>query len=169
MKIIRILEALLSRIVNAALVGLFIVMTLLAIAQVFLRYSLNAGIPWADQAARELVLWVGILGTVLATREDKHFQIDVLTRFLNQRNQKLFRAFSDFVAGVVCFFLGKASLTFLGIDTGETTFLNIPVVIVGLIIPLGFYLMMIQFGFRSVINLIEGFQGINPNEHVEVS
>jgi TRAP-type C4-dicarboxylate transport system permease small subunit len=167
MRIIRLVEALLSRAVSAALVVLFIVMTLLAMVQVFLRYFFNAGIPWADIAARELVMWVGILGAVLATKEDKHFQIDVLTRFLAQRKQKWFRSFSDFVAGVVCYFLGKASLTFLGIDAGETTFLNIPVVIVELIIPVGFYLLMVQFGFRSVINLVEGFRAVNSNEHVE--
>src|SRR6267378_4438673 len=63
-----------------------------------------------------------------------------------------------FLAAVICFFLGQASVTFLSLDPETRTFLDIPIFIVELIIPAGFYLMMIRFVLRMAFNLIEIFQ-----------
>lgn len=158
MKTLRILDRTLTGIVNVTLVMLFSVMLSLAVVQVFLRYFFNGGIPWGDIAARSLVIWVGFLGAVLATRDDKHFHIDVLTRFLKQRHQLVFQSVSNLFAAAVCYFLGQASITFVNLDSGNKTFLNIPLMIIEVIIPIGFFLMMIQFVLRAIIGFSEGYQ-----------
>jgi len=150
-----------------ALVTLFGVMMSLAFIQVFLRYFFNNSILWGDTATRTLVIWVGFLGAVIATGENKHFHIDVLTRFLKKRHETWFQSFSNLFAAVICFFLGQASVTFLGLDSETRTFLDIPIFIVELIIPAGFFLMMIRFVLRMAFNLIEIFQSGPPGQDME--
>jgi TRAP-type C4-dicarboxylate transport system permease small subunit len=163
MKIIQGIDTAITRVVNFSLVILFLGMAGLAIMQVFLRYFFNSGVMWADIAARNLVLWVGMLGGILATREVKHFHIDILTRFLSSRNQIWFRAFSDLFSAVICFFLGQASISFLALDTETRTFFNLPVVIIEVIIPIGFYLMMVQFLIRMILTLNEPHRNVPPS------
>ena len=167
MKIVRLIDGVLTRAVNITLVTLFVVMMSLAVIQVFLRYFFNSSILWGDIAARTLVIWVGILGAILATRDNKHFHIDVLTRFLSQRYQRWFLSLSNLFAAVVCFYLGQASITFLGLDSQSKTFLDIPLVYVELIIPVGFYLMTVQFLLRMIITLAEGEGTIPVTEPTE--
>jgi len=147
-KALHFLETTITRLVNGALILLFGVMMSLAVIQVFLRYFFNSSILWGDVTARNLVIWVGILGAILATGENKHFHVDVLSRFMNTRYQSWLQSITNLFAAVVCFFLGQAGITFLA-------FLNIPVVSVEIIAPIGFYLMMLLFAIRSVNNIIE--------------
>src|SRR2546426_7761896 len=86
-KVIQVVDSVLTRVVNIALITLFSVMMSLAFVQVCLRYFFNNSILWGDTASRTLVIWVGFLGAVIATGENKHFHIDVLTRFLKKRHQ----------------------------------------------------------------------------------
>ena len=162
LKFFRLTDRILTGFVSAVLVTLFLVMFGLAVVQVFLRYVFNSGIPWADILARNLVLWVGILGAFLAVKEDKHFQIDVLTRFLSTRYQVWYRGVSYIFAAVICYFLGYASVTMLGQDMANKTFLNIPIVAVEIIIPVGFYLMMVQFVLRTILIMDEKRSHVAP-------
>src|SRR5690606_32189096 len=66
---------------DALLVGVFLAMLLLAGAQIVMRNFFGTGLAWIDPLLRILVLWVGMLGAVVATREDRHINIDVLSRF----------------------------------------------------------------------------------------
>ena len=167
LKIVHLIDDSLTRIVNAALVLLFTVMAGLAATGVFLRFFFNSGTAWGDIAARTLVIWVGFLGAVLATRDDKHFHIDVLRRFLRPHHQLWFRSLSDLFSAVVCFFLGQASVTFVELDSGNKTFLDIPIPAVEIIVPIGFYLMTIQFGLRMIINLVDGFRATSASGEKE--
>lgn len=134
--------------VNGILVALFLGMLGIAAAQVILRYVFDSGIVWGDPAARTLVLWVGFLGAVLTTRDNKHFQIDLLTRFLPTRAQLWFHRFSNLFAAVVCLVLAQTSISFLSFESDTRGFLNLPVAIVDVIIPAGFCLMAVQFALR---------------------
>jgi TRAP-type C4-dicarboxylate transport system permease small subunit len=159
MKILHSIDHAIARVVNAALVLLFMVMLVLAVTQVSLRYFFNYGIAWADIAARNLVMWVGFLGGALATQENKHFHIDILTRFLNKRFQLWFQTFSYLFAAAICYFLGQASVTFLGLDSDAKTFLDLPTFYVELIVPVGFFLMMVQFVLRAAITSVDAARG----------
>lgn len=157
MKILHTFDRTLTAAVSAALVISFAVMLGLAAVQVFLRGAFHTGLLWGDVAARHLVIWVGFFGAYLATRENKHFQIDILTRFLSERLRIWFAAFSDLFAAVICYLLMQASFTYVevGLDPESILFLNIPGVAVAMIVPIGFGLIMIQFLLRMVENLVQ--------------
>jgi TRAP-type C4-dicarboxylate transport system permease small subunit len=96
------IDRMLRRAVDTLLVALFAVMLGLSAIQIVLRYVLGTGMPWAEVASRNLVLWVGLLGAVLATAHTKHFQLDVLTRFLNEQLKRWFDVFAESFGAIVC-------------------------------------------------------------------
>ena len=161
MKILHALDRALTATVTAVLVLIFGVMLGLAALQVILRTGFQTGLLWGDVAARHLVIWVGFLGAFLATRENKHFHIDVLTRFLSPGIRLWFNAFSDLFAAAICYLLMSASITFLnvGMDADSTSFLHIPQRTVALIVPVGFGLIMVQFLIRMIESIVEAAGG----------
>ncbi len=161
MKFLRTVDRALTAIVTTVLVLSFGVMLGLAALQVILRTAVQEGIIWGDVAARHLVLWVGFFGAYLATRENRHFRIDILTRFLHERIRLWFAAFSDLFAAVVCYFLFRASVTFVnvGMDPEATLFLHIPQTLVAWIVPGGFVLIMLQFLIRMVESIRSALEG----------
>jgi TRAP-type C4-dicarboxylate transport system permease small subunit len=156
MNIIRAFDRWLTATVTALLVSAFAIMLGLAALQVFLRLFFHTGVIWGDVAARNLVIWVGFFGAFLATRENKQFRIDVLTRLFSPRFRLWFAVVTDLFAAVVCGFLAKAGFTFVkvGIDPESTVFLHIPQTVVAMIVPVGFGLLVVQFLIRMLESIV---------------
>ena len=53
-------------------------MILLASSQIFLRNFFDFGFSWSDPLLRVMVLWLGLLGALAASRDGKHITIDAL-------------------------------------------------------------------------------------------
>ena len=166
MKVLRALDRVLTKVVTWLLMFFFVMMLGIAALQVLLRLFFHTGIIWGDIAARHMVLWVGFFGAYMATREDKHFHIDVLTRFLHPKLKAWFGAFSDLFAIVICYFMLQASLTFVevGMDADSMLFLQVPQRAAAIIVPLGFGLILIQFLLRMIENIVRGVRGHEAEE-----
>ena len=82
MKILDTINSWIEKAETVLLVVILSVMILLSFLQVLLRNFFEQGILWGDILIRNLVLWVGFIGASLATRENKHINIDLFTRFL---------------------------------------------------------------------------------------
>ncbi len=166
MSVLRAFDRFLTKAVTWLLMFFFVMMLGIAALQVLLRLFLHTGIIWGDIAARHMVLWVGFFGAYMATREDKHFHIDVLTRFLNPKLRSWFSAFSDLFAIVVCCFMLQASVTFIevGMDADSMLFLQISQRMAAMILPVGFGLIMVQFLLRMIVNVVAGVHGPAPEE-----
>lgn len=164
MKITRLIDRVLTAVVTVVLICAFSIMLGLAVLQVFLRDTFHTSIGWGDVAARQLVIWVGFLGAYLATRSNKHFHIDVLTRFLGPRVRLWFDAFSDLFAALICVLLVIASRTFVtvGLDADATLFLGIPQTVAAAIMPAGFGLITVQFVLRTIEGLTTAIRGVPP-------
>lgn len=163
MSALRSLDRALTKLVTALLVLFFVAMLGIAALQVILRLFFHTGILWGDIAARHMVLWVGFFGAYMATREDKHFHIDVLTRFLHVRLRAWFSAFSDLFAVVICYFMLRASLTFIyeGMDADALLFMQVTQRSAAIIVPAGFALIMLQFLLRMIENIA---RAVHPGE-----
>ena len=70
----------LRRIEDALLVVLLTSMIGVAVAQIFLRNFFDSGLYWGDAAVRVMVLWVAMVGAMLASRNDEHIRIDIAER-----------------------------------------------------------------------------------------
>lgn len=151
-RIAQAIERQVERAIRALLVVLFSLMLGLSTLQIALRFSFGTSIPWADQAARAPVLWCGLLGSVLATQANRHFSIDVVTRFLAPATRRRFRVVAEVLTAVVCCALVWASFDFLtiGVARSEEAFAGVPVFAIAMIFPTSFALMALQFIFRAL-------------------
>lgn len=135
---------------DALLVILLFATMLIACAQIILRNGFSSGLSWADPALKMLVLYLTIVGSVVATRENKHLSIDVLSKFLPDKLNRIVQKFTHGFAALICFFMAFYSIELLRIslEFNDRTFSNIPVWILQLIMPLGFGLMSLRFVYN---------------------
>jgi len=128
------------------------VMILLAFLQIVLRNYFTTGLDWGDQLLRNLVLWIGFIGATLATKEGKHINIDVVSRWLAPRGKNIVTLITYLFSFFICCLLTYAALKFIKneVQMKNMTFLNIPAWIPAMILPLTFILMSFRFGLRSL-------------------
>ena len=66
------LNRLISRLEDSLLIGLVASLLLLAVAQIVLRNAFGEGILWAEPVMRIAVLWIAMIGGMVACREGGH-------------------------------------------------------------------------------------------------
>ena len=141
-------------------------MILLSFSQVLLRTFFHGGFTWADAMLRNMVLWVGFIGASLATKNDRHIEIDALTKFLSQK----WKAAADVLTSTVSFLIGLvfiyASYHFVNMEyqSGTKTFLEVPFWVVQMIIPVGFGFISLRFLIKVIedISYLKSHFGKNP-------
>ncbi len=134
---------------DALLVGVFLAMLLLAGAQIVMRNFFGTGLAWIDPLLRILVLWVGMLGAVVATREDRHINIDVLSRFAPPAVLPWLKRVVALATTMVCALLAWHTFRFVRDEYAysDVVVAGLPVWIWQSILPLGFTLMTWRFLF----------------------
>jgi C4-dicarboxylate transporter DctQ subunit len=128
-----------------------------AFVQIILRNVFATGLDWGDSLARNLVLWIGFIGATLATKEGKHINIEVVSRWLPSLGRNIVTRIIHLFSFFVCGGLTYAALKFIKneVQMGNRTFLELPAWVPELILPVTFILMTFRFGLRSFKNLSE--------------
>jgi len=141
------LDAKISQVETILVTILLTVMILMAFAQIVLRNFFSTGIDWGDALVRYLVVWVAFVGAAIATREGKHITIDLLSRWLTGIGPFAVQALANFISTVICSLLTVAAAKFIWFEAqmGGTAFLNLPVWVPELIMPVVFGLMTFRF------------------------
>jgi len=126
-------------------------MIILAFLQIVLRNFFFTGLDWGDSLLRNLVLWVGFVGATLATKEGKHINIDIVSRWLPSLGKNIVTLITHLFSFFICCALTYAAMKFIKneVEMGNRTFLNIPAWIPEMILPVTFILMSFRFGLRS--------------------
>jgi len=124
-------------------------MILLATYQITLRNFFAAGLPWADEALRIMVLWLAMLGAVAASRDDRHISIDVMSRVLPDKPRlwlaALINAFTAVVSLTLAWFSG--SFVIDSFEYAERLLGDLPAWAFQLIMPVAFFLV----GYRYLV------------------
>jgi len=60
---------------NRMLLLLGVIMTLLILLQVFFRFVIYVPFPWSEECARYLMIWMGMLGSVVALQHGRHIGV----------------------------------------------------------------------------------------------
>jgi TRAP-type C4-dicarboxylate transport system permease small subunit len=141
------LDAAISKVEKLLITILLTLMIMMAFSQIVLRNFFATGIDWGDALVRYLVVWVAFIGAAVATGEGKHITIDLLARWLTGASSIAIQALSCFFSAVICGLLTVAAAKFIGFEAqmGSSTFLNLPVWVPELIIPVTFGLMTLRF------------------------
>ncbi|OYV84986.1 MAG: hypothetical protein B7Z63_06135 [Ignavibacteriae bacterium 37-53-5] len=153
MKILRSIDAALTRAERYLVITLLSVMIFFAFLQVVLRNLFSSGIMWADILLRHILLWLGFLGAAIATSEHRHINIDALRRFFSPRIRAYVDMVTDLFAAFICFLLAKASWTFVMMEMEDKNMMleGIPSWYAEIILPVGFGLLVVHFVIRALL------------------
>lgn len=143
------------------LVSMLTAMMLVAVGQIIMREAFGAGFGWADELVRLMVLWLAMVGSVAACRENRHIRIDALSHVMPDIAVKLVRVLVDVFAASVCAVIAFQAWRYLQIEIeyGDEVLINTPAWIAHSIMPAAFGLMAYQFligALRQVGELVFG-------------
>jgi len=132
---------------DALLVGLLTAMILVAAAQILLRNLFDSAILWADPLLRVAVLWVGMIGAMVATRYDKQITIDAVSRFVPQHWKFRLRVITDlFTAAVSAVVAWSAFRLMMGDRAdGGLAIAFVPVWVCESILPVAFAVIAVRY------------------------
>ena len=141
-----------QRIEEAMLVLLLSSMIGIAAVQVVMRNFFDSGLYWGDSAVRVMVLWLAMLGAMVASRHDQHIRIDIASRFLpEQLKPYVDRLVSLFTCCILVIFAWY-SLEFVLIEYEFETpaFGVVPAWICEAIMPFGSTVMAVRYALLVV-------------------
>jgi C4-dicarboxylate transporter DctQ subunit len=132
---------------SGLLVGMLGVMIFLAAYQVLARNFFDTGILWGDSLVRVLVLWVTLLGAMVASRDDSHIRMDVLSQFLSDSGRAVLRRFGSAFTCIICAIFTWYSFEFVRMDyeAGIMAFAKIPAWWCEAIMPVGAGIMCLRY------------------------
>lgn len=148
------LVTLIHRLEDILLATLLIAMLLLASSQILLRNFLDIGIVWADPLLRIMVLWLGLLGALAASKTNKHITIDVLTRLMNDRAKRITRMFTSLFTACVAGIIAYHGARFVAFEyEAHTLVIGLPGWLFVTIIPFAFGLIALRYVLHFVTHL----------------
>ena len=156
----------LYRLEEAALALVLGSMIVLSSLQILLRGVFDAGIAWADPMLRVMVLWVGLLGAITASREGRQITVDVVSRLLSGRARAAVGAvtslFTAGVAGVLAYH--GARFVASEHEFASTAFSGVPAWALESVIPFAFAAIALRYLGHAVDDLWALLRGESPAE-----
>jgi len=129
------------------LVALLSLMVTIAVIQVVMRNFMGAGLIWAESLLRITVLWLALLGAMVASRNNEHIAIDVLVNKLPDSIRYWVMRLNCIITASICFFIAWYSLKFV-IDEyqyGGIAFGYIPHWLCEAIIPFSLFIIAVRY------------------------
>ncbi len=141
---------LLIRLEKGALCLLLFSMIGLSFSQVLMRNLFSCGFIWAGEILRAEVIWIAFIGAALATEQNGHIRIDIISRLLkSQSAQGVVALLTSLFTAAVSVLLFVAAVKYIGLvkpHSGASAFFGLPDWWLRLIIPYSFAAMAIRCG-----------------------
>jgi TRAP-type C4-dicarboxylate transport system permease small subunit len=149
----RLLRAL-TAVEDGLLVVLLTLMIVLAATQIVLRNLFDSSLLWADPALRVMVLWIGMIGAMVATRFDKQISVDAVSRYLPPRWKAGARVVTDLFTATVSCTLTWHSVRLILEDRmgGLMVFGSVPLWVCELALPLAFGVIGIRYLLLALLH-----------------
>lgn len=146
------------RLEDLLLVGLLLSMISIAFTQIVLRNGFDGGIVWADSLLRIMVLWIALIGALVASRDQRHINIDLISRFLPPMGKRVAGVVSTLFTMLICLALAYYSFEFVKMEyeSPSPAFAQVPTWACESIMPIAFTLMAIRYFIHSVQMAIMG-------------
>ena len=138
----------------AFVAAVLIIFTMLSVSvDVFMRYFLQRPMIWVLEVTEIILLFITFLGTAWLLRREGHVKVDIVLSHLNPRTQTLLGIISSIIGIIVCVVLvwygTQVSYDYIQRGLYEPTLLEIPKGPLLAIIPVGSFLLLIQFLRRT--------------------
>lgn len=140
------------RLEEALLALLLTSMIGVAAAQVVLRNFFDGGLFWGDSAVRVAVLWVAMLGAMVASRNDEHIRIDIAGRYLPRVIKKSVGRIVSLFTCIVLTLFAWYSFDFVRFEYEDATlaFGVVPAWICEAIMPVGAGIMALRYALLVI-------------------
>ena len=117
-----------------------------------LRNFFDAGLYWGDSLVRVTVLWVALVGAMVASRDDSHIRIDLLSRMFKPEHEhwvlRLTRLFTCLM--LVLFTWGSGQFVYYEYVDNAIAFGDVPAWICEIIMPIGGGVMALRYFLLTV-------------------
>ena len=135
---------------NVLLVVFPITIALFAVLQIVLRNFMQTSIPWIDPVIRISILWIALIGAMVATRQGGHIKIDIISNYLPKAYLAYVVAMSHSICTLVCTAMTYFSVKFVYEEYvyQSIIYADVPSWPFQLIIPLSFAVMSLRFFFK---------------------
>lgn len=145
---------------SGLLIGLLLLMIIIAVIQIVMRNFMGAGLIWAESLLRITVLWLALLGAMVASRKNEHIAIDVLVTKLPESFKGIMMRFTRVTTALICFIVAWFSLKFVldEYEYGGIAFGIIPHWLCEAIIPFSFCIMAIRYLASAIFINLPGTQ-----------
>ncbi len=144
---------------NTALVVLLATMVGVSVFQIVNRQLLDStfAIPWADELVRFIVLWLAMVGSIAACRDNKHIRIDAITHVLSGNIVSWIKVVVDLFAAAVCAMIAWQAWRLVReeMSWGDYVIGDVPLWLAHAVVPVAFVLISYQFLLR-VLKLLLG-------------
>jgi TRAP-type C4-dicarboxylate transport system permease small subunit len=147
---------------DGLLVVLLTAMVAVAGAQIVLRNLFDSSLVWADPLLRVSVLWIGMIGAMVATRNDKQISIDLVSRFVPAHWRARGRVITDLFTAAVSAVVAWSAYRLMLEDRamGGMTIGPIPVWICEAVLPVAFAVI----AFRYLLYFVTNLKRIPPSQ-----
>lgn len=158
MNVIRIIDKIVLRIIEGAIIFVLGFMLLGQLYQAIARNAWGGGIESLDILMRYGVVWLGLLGGVIAMRTGNQIRIDLMTKLSPPKVRRWLEPFTSLATVVICLLMAKASLSMIASESaaGTKLFGEHTVVPFLWIYPIGFSLIALQALIRSIYTAVTG-------------
>lgn len=142
----------LHRIEDLVLALALATLVVLAGAQIVLRMGFDSGIVWLEPMLRILVLWVAMLGAMVAARERRHIGLDIVERLLPPTALRIARFVAyAFAAGISALLAWHAwRMVIEERDIGSVAFASVPAWVAQSILPFAFAIIALRLVVAAV-------------------
>ncbi len=136
-------------------------MMLVAVGQVIAREIFESGFFLAGELVRLMVLWLAMVGSIAACRENRHIRIDAISHLLSDRAVGILRMLVDTFAAVVCGVIAWNAWRYLQleIEFEDTVLIDTPAWVAHLVVPVAFALLSYRFLVLVLQTAVENFVG----------
>lgn len=172
-KLLNKINAILDRTMGvlAGVAAVLIIFMLLAVATevIIMRLLLDRPQVWVVDITSQSLLFIGFLGAAWVLKRDKHVTLDLLVTRLNPRAQVVLNTIMSIIGIVICAIVAwyGTEVTWGHFQQGvrSATYLEIPRAPLLAVIPLGSFLLSIQF-LRRTIQYLKGWRGLPEKEQM---
>ena len=149
----RALIGFLHKIESGLLAVILFLLILLAAWQVLARNFFDGGLLWGDGFVRVAVLWVTLIGAMVASRSDDHIRMDVVTRYLPVALQRASARLTALFTAVVCGLFSWFSTSFVleEMEYGTLAFGEVPAWVCAVVMPVGFVVMALRYVLHAFV------------------
>lgn len=154
------LRAALHGLEDMVIVVVLLLMVILAVVQIVLRNFVGTSLIWIEPFLQNAVLWIGLLGAMIASRHDEHIRIDLASTLLPERFRPGLTGVVDLFTAAICVLVAWYSIGFVIEERqyGSPGFAGIPGWLLQAVIPFGFTVM----GLRYLVLFGLGLSGQRP-------